>query len=346
MGDPQQIRVLYVDDDPALFRLVQKTLDRKGFDVEHASNAADAIEQLKNKRFDVVAVDHYLGDNTGLQLLQNLASLDTTPPTVYVTGSSEMNVAVAALKAGASDFVPKTVGDDFLALLSSALQQAVAGARLRAQKEAAEENVRIARDRAEVLLSEVNHRIANSLALVSSLVNLQANVVVDPAAKEALAETTARIFAIASVHKRLYSSGNVRFVELDEYLPGLLENLEAGMRGQGHAAALSADIAPLILGTDAAINLGIIVAELVTNAFKYAFPESSGKIWVMLAETGDGRARLIVGDNGIGRQEGTVKGTGLGTKIVGAMATSMGAEISYPETTQGTVASLVFPLQR
>ena len=247
MQHPSPIQVLYVDDDPALFRLVQKSLDRKGFNVKHALNAVDAIKQLTAHRFDVIAVDHYLGDGTGLDLLQRLANIGTPPPTVYVTGSSEMNVAVAALKAGASDFVPKTVGDDFLDLLSSALQQAVAGARLRAEKESAEEDVRIARDRAEVLLAEVNHRVANSLALVSSLVNLQAKVVDDPAAKEALAETTARIFAIASVHKRLYSSGNVRFVQLDEYINGLLEHLHDLMRGQGHAASLSVDIAPLPL---------------------------------------------------------------------------------------------------
>lgn len=345
MQDPSKIQVLYVEDDPALFRLVQKSLDRRGFSVTHAPTAVDAIEQVSAHRFDVVAVDHYLGDGTGLELLQRLSDLGTAPPTVYVTGSSEMNVAVAALKAGASDFVPKTVGDDFLDLLSSALQQAVAAEQLRAEKKAAEEEVRLARDRAEVLLAEVNHRVANSLALVSSLVNLQAKVVDDPAAKEALAETTARIFAIASVHKRLYSSGNVRFVQLDEYLSGLLENLRDVMRGQGHSASLTLDIAPLQLGTDAAINLGVIVTELVTNAFKYAFPKSTGKIWVMLSEAEEGRARLTVGDDGIGRG-GPIKGTGLGTRIVGAMATGMGAEIAYDETAPGTVAHLMFPLQR
>ncbi len=346
MQNASPIHVLYVDDDPALFRLVQKSLDRQGFRVQHAPTAIDAIDQVSAHRFDVVAVDHYLGDGTGLELLQQLNDLGTAPPTVYVTGSSEMNVAVAALKAGASDFVPKTVGDDFLDLLSSALKQAVIADRLRAQKEAAEEEVRIARDRAEVLLAEVNHRVANSLALVSSLVNLQSNLVDDPAAKEALAETTARIFAIASVHKRLYSSGNARFVQLDEYLSGLLENLRDVMRGQGHSASLSIDIAALQLGTDAAINLGVIVTELVTNAFKYAFPESAGNIWIRLTEEHNGRACLTVGDDGVGRQGTKIKGTGLGTRIIGAMAAGMGAELAYDDTAQGTVAHLAFPLQR
>ena len=101
---------------------------------------------------DVVALDHYLPAGTGLDFLAQLALGKTRPPVVYVTGSSEMNVAVAALKAGAADFVPKTVGDDFLVLLGSALEQAVEKARLQAQKEAAEREVRAARDRAEVLL--------------------------------------------------------------------------------------------------------------------------------------------------------------------------------------------------
>ena len=346
MEEEPRIRVLYIDDDLALVRMVQKTLGRRGFTVEHAPSAAEAIERVRSHRFDVIALDHYLDTGTGLDLLQSLSSEHGVPPAIYVTGSSEMNVAVAALKAGASDFVPKTVGDDFIQLLSSALEQAVTSARLRAEKEAAEENVRIARDRAEVLLAEVNHRVANSLSLVSSLVNLQGKVVSDPAAKEALAETTARIFAIASVHKSLYSSGNVRVVSLDKYLPGLLEHLDASMRGQGHAASLAIGIAPVKLATDATINLGVIVTELVTNAFKYAFPEQSGQIWVMLSETDDGRARLVVGDNGVGRQGGTIKGTGLGTRIVSAMAAGMGAELEYPEASQGTVVHLTFSFER
>ena len=89
------------------------------------------------------------------------------------------------------------------------------------------------KERAEVLLSEVNHRVANSLALVVSLVRLQSNSLKDEAAKEVLKETQARIYAIEAVHRRLYTSGDVRFVALDEYLSGLLENLETSMHAEG-----------------------------------------------------------------------------------------------------------------
>jgi two-component sensor histidine kinase len=313
--------------------------------VAHAADATDALARIAAGDVDVVALDHYLGNGTGLDLLAQLASLESPPVVVYVTSSSEMNIAVAALKAGATDFVPKTVGDDFLVLLGAALEQAVEKARLRAQKEAAEREVRSARDRAELLLAEVNHRIANSLSLVAALVGLQTKAVTDQSAKDALGETQARIYAISSVHKRLYTSGDVRFVALDEYLSGLLDHLQTSMRNQGHGALLRYQLEPVKLGTDASINLGVVVTELVTNAFKYAYPEGSGEVRVRLGGVPDGRVELVVEDDGVGRGEGSdAKGTGLGARIVNAMASTMGAEIQYPPRRPGTRARLVFPL--
>lgn len=203
-----------------------------------------------------------------------------------------------------------------------------------------------ARDRAEVLLAEVNHRVANSLALVASLVKLQSNALTDRSAKQALEETQTRIFAISLVHKRLYSSGDVRFVSLDEYLTSLLDHLQTSMRAEGRGATLRYELASLRMRTDRSINLGVIATEWVTNAFKYAYPDRPGEVCVRLLDLKDGRAELVVEDEGVGFKGATdVKGTGLGTRIVKAMAETIGAKIEYPTRQRGTQARLVFPLK-
>lgn len=339
------IRALYVDDDAALARLVQRALQRQGFVVDHAASAEDAFDRIKRQDTDVIALDHYLPEGTGLDFLARLRDVGRHPPVVYVTGSTELNLGVAAMKAGASDFVAKSVSEDFVTHLGTAMSQAVDRARLVAEKEAAEAEVRLAKERAELLLSEVNHRVANSLSLVASLVSLQTNLLTDQVAKDALAETRARIFAIASVHKRLYSTGDVRHVDLGEYLAGLLDNLGATLQAEGHGATLRADLVPIALGTDNAINLGIVATELVTNAFKYAYPGRSGEIRVFLRRIGEDQAELVVEDDGIGRGNGG-SGTGLGTRIVTAIAGSMGAEVDYRALNPGTAASLRFALRR
>jgi len=202
-----------------------------------------------------------------------------------------------------------------------------------------------ARDHAEMLLTEVNHRVANSLQLVGALVKLQSNAVSDRGAKEALAETQGRINAIASVHKRLYSSGDVRYVSLDEYLSALLEQLETSMRAEGHGASLKYDLEPVQMQTDASVNLGVVVTEWVTNAFKYAYPEKPGEVRVRLKRAAQDKVELTVEDDGVGRRPDTsAKGSGLGTRIVNAMATTMRAEIEYLTQGSGTTARLVFAL--
>jgi two-component sensor histidine kinase len=201
-----------------------------------------------------------------------------------------------------------------------------------------------ARDKAEVLLAEVNHRVANSLSLVSSLVRLQSNAVKDQVAKQALNETQARIDAISSIHKRLYSSGDTKFVDLDEYLSSLLKNVEAAMHDEGHGASLRYELEPLKLKTDSSVNLGVIVTEWVTNAFKYAYPDRTGEVRVRLKRLGEDRAELVVEDDGVGRKaEEAPRGSGLGTRIVSAMARTIGAEVSYVARHPGTGARLAFP---
>ncbi|WEZ85549.1 CHASE3 domain-containing protein (plasmid) [Rhizobium sp. 32-5/1] len=207
----------------------------------------------------------------------------------------------------------------------------------------ATDQMRAAKDRAEVLLAEVNHRVANSLTLVSSLITLQARTLTDDHAKSALEETKARVQAIAMVHRRLYEAGDGQEVALDEYLIGLLDQFKM-TAASSNAISFKYEFEPMKLRTDASVNLGVIVSEWVMNAVKYAYPDQAGEIRVVLARQGNGFGILTVEDDGIGRREGSpAQGTGLGTRIVNAMASSMGATIVYLTRSPGTSASLSFP---
>lgn len=331
-------RVLQIDDDTALARLVEKALTRRGYSYEHARDVGTGLARIAQGGISVVVLDHFLDTGTGLNVLAELKEMKDAPPVVYVTGSQEPTVAVEALKAGAADYVLKTVGEEFLVLLVSAIEQAIEKARLEREKELAEREVRAARDRAEILLAEVNHRVANSLALVAALVRMQSSAIGDPAAKNALNETQARITAISGLHRRLYTSDDVRSVSLDSYLSSLIDELDTAMRAAGHPCRVSIDLDPVNVATDKAVSVGMIVTELLTNAYKYAYPAGhSGEVRVVMRKDEAGKATLVVEDDGVG-WDGTGKpqGTGLGTRIISAMAVQLGTEIAYGDGSSGT----------
>ena len=201
----------------------------------------------------------------------------------------------------------------------------------------------MARERAEVLLTEVNHRVANSLQLVAVLVRMQMRAVTDPAAQDALRETQSRINAISLIHKSLYTSGDVTNVALNDYLGAMLGNLETAMNKDGHTAILKCYLEPVSLRTDASVNLGVAVQELVTNAFKYAYPdEKPGEVRVRLKRLGDGKAELTVEDDGVGIAPNAARtGTGLGSKIIQTMASALQTRVEYINRAPGTAARMV-----
>lgn len=332
-------RVLYIDDDAGLRRLVTRALERRGFHVTTAVDGEEGLRLASEGAYDLVAVDHYMPGMDGLETLKRIRKLPSPPPVVYVSGSEESRIAIAALKAGAADYVIKAIGEDFFDLLANALDQVRERHRLERGKALAEEQLRASNARLEALLREVNHRVANSLQLVTAMIRLQASALDNAAARQALNDTERRIDAIAMVHRRLYTSDDVENVDMKDYLEALVEELGEAWSSDDPRRALRLDAESIRVPTARAISLGVIVNELVSNAFKYAYaPESAGEVRVSLVRSGDDRFLLAVEDDGQGMDPTPrVQGSGLGSRLIRSMAQSLKGTVVYDASGAGGV---------
>lgn len=344
MGDGAAI--LYIDDDDGLRRLTARALERRGLRVAVAASGAEGVALAAAERFDLVAVDHHMPGMDGLETLEALKRLEPPPPVIYVTASDDGRLAVAALKAGAIDYVVKSAGGDYFDLLGEAIDQALATVALRAANAAMEAELRQSNARLQSLLHEASHRVANSLQLVSAMVSMQARLVSDPEARAALDMTCQRIGAIAGIHRRLYTSSSVRAVDMAEYLGSLVGELADTLSTPAAPRTITVTTDPLMLPSQQAVALGVVVNELVTNACKYACPaDGPGEIAVSLTVPAPGRFRLAVADRGAGLDPAApARGSGLGSKLVEAMAATLQADLRHGDNAPGLVVSLEGPI--
>jgi two-component sensor histidine kinase len=340
--------LLYIDDDEALARLVTRGLTRLGFNVVHAANGEAGLARLQEGGIDVVALDQYMPGLDGLETLERILKIPDAPPVVFVTASQDSKIAVTALKAGAADYLVKDTRGDFIPLLQVAVEGALRQAMIRKARDDAEAEVHASRDRyaalaaeREVLLREVNHRVGNSLQIIASLLHLQANSSTQDGVKAALTNAMGRVAAVAQVHRRLYTSHDLKSVLLNQYLEALLEDLRRSAEGN-RMSRLTLKAEAIEIDPDRAVAIGIIVNELVMNAVKYAYPDGAGPIHIVLAANGDA-LELSIADDGVGLNAKTdPRSTGMGQRIVTAMAQKLDASVERDPDHAGTRIVLRF----
>jgi two-component sensor histidine kinase/CheY-like chemotaxis protein len=340
--------LLYIDDDETLARLVDRGLTRLGFKVVRAASGTDGLERLRQGGIDVIALDQYMPGLDGLETLERILAVSNAPPVVFVTASQDSSMAVTALKAGAADYLVKDMLGDFIPLLHVAIDGALRQARIQQARDDAEAEVHASRDRyaalaaeREVLLREVNHRVGNSLQIIASLLHLQASSSSQDDVKAALTNAMGRVAAVAQVHRRLYTSHDLKSVLLNQYLGALLEDLRRSAEGD-RMSRLTLKAEPIEIDPDRAVAVGIIVNELVMNAVKYAYPDGAGPIKVDLNALGDDLV-LSIADDGVGLDAKTdPRSTGMGQRIVSAMASKLDASVERDPAHAGTRIVLRF----
>jgi len=153
----------------------------------------------------------------------------------------------------------------------------------------------------ETLLKEIHHRVKNNLQIISSFLDLQAGRSQDPGARAVLAESQGRVRIMALVHQLLYERNDFSRVELGEYLERLTQVGRNAYPVDPDRIGFTFDLAEVHLDLDRVIPCALLVNELVTNAFKHAFPGGrAGEIGLSLKAHGDREAVLTVRDNGVG----------------------------------------------
>lgn len=214
--------------------------------------------------------------------------------------------------------------------------------RLRIEREREE-----ARQKAENLLAELNHRVMNTLAMITSIVRMEARRLDEPAGQRALAGIVTRLAAVTALYRALNRAADVSEVAAERYLPEVVNSVAHSV-ADATQIEVRCDIAAESLPTARAAPLGLLLNEVMTNALKYAFPAGRrGTIRVVLRRLDAERVELSVADDGIGTAatHDPAREPGIGTGLIEAFVQQIDGRLGVESSDRGTRVAIVFPLR-
>jgi PAS domain S-box-containing protein len=215
------------------------------------------------------------------------------------------------------------------------------------RKKAEEQTARSLREK-ETLLREIHHRVKNNMAVVSSLLSLQVRQIEDATVRTLFEESQQRVQSMALVHEKLYQTKDLSVVNFEDYIKSIVSEIISLYRIDTSAITTEINIKDIELDIETAVPCGLIINELLTNAFKYAFPDSrNGVLSVHFTKTDDDTCTLVIKDNGVGLPKGFdyKEAKTLGLQLVNVLTGQLRGTLQI-KSDKGTESVVTFPNSR
>lgn len=375
LSSVEPTRILYMEDDPGLARLVQKRLERAGYIVDLAANGQEGLEMYGAGQYDVVAVDHSMPVRDGLQVINALASAGPLPPAIMITGTGNERTAVSAMKLGARDYVVKDVDGGFLELLPSVIERALRQQRLEKEKQQADQELRryaaelrTRNEELDAFAHSVAHDLKAPLSNLAGFAEMLARdygVMPDETRREFHERISASATRMSNIVDALLLLASVRRKEDVEVFPlDVSDIVQGALRRQSylvrqHRAHVDhPQHWPVAIGNSDWVEE--VWVNYVSNAIKYG--GSPPHVQLGADPAADGQVRFWVRDNGHGigpddqkrlftpfarLDQATAKGHGLGLSIVRRIVERLGGEVGVESAlTKGSTFYFTLPAAR
>ena len=304
MAESKPTRILYMEDDLGLARLVQKKMRRAGYMVDIAKDGHEGLSMYKEGHYDVVAVDYNMPKDNGLEIIRSMASLGPVPQIVMIAGQGDEMIAVEAMKLGAGDYLVKDVEGKYFETFPSIVERLLERKLLLEENLRLEEQIKALLREKQVLLSEVHHRVKNNMQVIISLLRIQSRKIEDKKYAEMFKKVENRIRSMALIHEKIYQAVDFANIEFGAYAKSLTKNLFRSYGINTEKVQSKIEIENIALGVDKAIPCGLILNELLSNSLKYAFPnDREGEIKIRFRSLNHHEVELTVSDDGIGIPE-------------------------------------------
>jgi len=336
----RMLRVLLLEDSALDAELVTEALIASGLtaSIERVVLEEDFARMLRDGSWDLVLADYLLPGFNGLHALALVREHDPELPFVFVSGALGEEVAVEALKRGATDYVLK----DRLDRLPVTVLRALAEARERAEKRQAQEALQMLLEERTTLLHELDHRVKNNLQLILSLIGIEIRHAEDQATGRVLERMRERLQALGAAHRDLYDgNGSSRF-DVSSFARGLCEELTASVAGV--TITTEFEVEAIEVEAAKAAPMALLFNEIVVNALTHAYRERHGKLKLAMCVR-DSHLLFRLSDDAFSREEKQAAQDGASGTVLKGLARQLDASVEWPADDPAVLVRVLMPVQ-